>query len=109
MHLRLGLIKLYLISLYVMLLTFLRTVALSYYCTQRGAFSVATKTGAPVIPITLIGTGELMPSGMEGILNSGSVKVVIHRPIQGNDAETLCSEARNVIADTLLLHGHGVH
>nr|CAB3499260.1 unnamed protein product [Digitaria exilis] len=76
---------------------------------KRGAFSVATKTGAPVIPITLIGTGKLMPSGMEGILNSGSVKVIIHRPIKGNDAETLCSEARNVIADTLLLHGYGVH
>ncbi|KAK8444818.1 hypothetical protein SEVIR_9G204601v4 [Setaria viridis] len=76
---------------------------------KRGAFSVATKTGAPVIPITLIGTGKLMPSGMEGILNSGSVKVIIHRPIQGKNAETLCSEARNVIADTLLLHGYGVH
>lgn len=76
---------------------------------KRGAFSVAAKTGAPVIPITLIGTGKLMPSGMEGILNSGSVKVIIHRPIQGNDAETLCSEARNVIADTLLLHGYGAH
>ncbi|RCV42312.1 hypothetical protein SETIT_9G206100v2 [Setaria italica] len=25
------------------------------------------------------------------------------------NAETLCSEARNVIADTLLLHGYGVH
>jgi 1-acyl-sn-glycerol-3-phosphate acyltransferase len=50
-----------------------------------------------------------MPSGMEGILNSGSVKVIIHRPIQGENAETLCSEARNVIADALLLHGYGVH
>lgn len=76
---------------------------------QRGAFSVAAKTRAPVIPITLIGTGKLMPSGMEGILNSGSVKVIIHQSIQGNDAATLCSEARNVIADTLLLHGCGVH
>ncbi|GJN19765.1 hypothetical protein PR202_gb07074 [Eleusine coracana subsp. coracana] len=75
----------------------------------RGAFSVATKTGAPVIPITLIGTGKLMPSGMEGSLNSGSVKVIIHEPIQGNEADALCSEARNVIADTLLRHGYGVH
>lgn len=76
---------------------------------KRGAFSVATKTGAPVIPITLVGTGKLMPPGMEGILNSGSVKVIIHQPIQRNNAETLCSEARNVIAETLLLHGCGVH
>jgi 1-acyl-sn-glycerol-3-phosphate acyltransferase len=70
---------------------------------------VATKTGAPVIPITLLGTGKLMPSGMEGILNSGSVKLIIHHPIEGNDAEKLCSEARKVIADTLILNGYGVH
>lgn len=75
---------------------------------KRGAFSVATKTGVPVIPITLLGTGKLMPPGMEGNLNSGSVKVIIHRPLEGNDAEKLCSEARNVIADTLVQHGYGV-
>uniref|UniRef100_A0A0E0M991 Phospholipid/glycerol acyltransferase domain-containing protein n=1 Tax=Oryza punctata TaxID=4537 RepID=A0A0E0M991_ORYPU len=76
---------------------------------KRGAFSVATRTGAPVIPITLLGTGKLMPSGMEGILNLGTVKVIIHHPIEGNDAEKLCSEARMVIADTLILNGYGVH
>lgn len=42
-----------------------------------------------------------MPSGMEGILNVGSVKVVIHKPIEGSDAEVLCNEARNTIADEL--------
>ncbi|XP_020084710.1 1-acyl-sn-glycerol-3-phosphate acyltransferase 1, chloroplastic-like isoform X2 [Ananas comosus] len=76
---------------------------------KKGAFSVATKTGVPVVPITLMGTGKLMPAGMEGILNSGSVKVVIHHPIQGKDAASLCNEARSVIADTLILHGYGVH
>uniref|UniRef100_A0ACD5TNG9 Uncharacterized protein n=1 Tax=Avena sativa TaxID=4498 RepID=A0ACD5TNG9_AVESA len=76
---------------------------------KRGAFSVAAKTGVPVIPITLLGTGKLMPPGMEGSLNSGSVKVIIHRPVEGDNAEKLCSNARNVIADTLLLHGYGVH
>ncbi|GJM91108.1 hypothetical protein PR202_ga07452 [Eleusine coracana subsp. coracana] len=86
-----------------------RIAAFGYNCCQRGAFSVATKTGAPVIPIILIGTGKLMPSGMEGSLNSGSVKVIIHEPIQGNEADALCSEARNVIADTLHRHGYGVH
>ena len=76
---------------------------------QRGAFSVAAKTGVPVIPITLLGTGKLMPPGMEGNLNPGSVKVIIHRQVEGDNAEKLCSDARNVIADTLLLHGYGVH
>uniref|UniRef100_A0ACD5TJ46 Uncharacterized protein n=1 Tax=Avena sativa TaxID=4498 RepID=A0ACD5TJ46_AVESA len=76
---------------------------------KRGAFSVAAKTGVPVIPITLLGTGKLMPPGMESNLNSGSVKVIIHRAVEGDNAEKLCSNARNVIADTLLLHGYGVH
>lgn len=76
---------------------------------KKGAFSVAAKTGVPVVPITLMGTGSLMPPGMEANLNSGLVKVVIHKPIEGRDAEALSSEARRVIADTLLLHGYGVH
>ncbi|XP_039138929.1 1-acyl-sn-glycerol-3-phosphate acyltransferase BAT2, chloroplastic-like isoform X3 [Dioscorea cayenensis subsp. rotundata] len=76
---------------------------------KKGAFSVAAKTGAPVVPITLMGTGELMPAGMEGVVNSASAKVVIHKPIEGSNADSLCNEARNVIADTLLLHGYDVH
>lgn len=76
---------------------------------KKGAFSVAVKTQVPVVPITLMGTGKLMPAGMEGLLNPGSVKVVIHKPIVGRDAEALCNEARGVIADTLVHHGYGVH
>ncbi|XP_051142759.1 1-acyl-sn-glycerol-3-phosphate acyltransferase BAT2, chloroplastic-like isoform X2 [Andrographis paniculata] len=71
---------------------------------KKGAFSVAAKTGVPVVPITLVGTGKIMPAGMEGILNPGSVKVIIHPPILGKDPNTLCSEARNVIANELVRH-----
>lgn len=58
-----------------------------------------------MVPISLLGTGKLMPTGMEGALNSGSVKVVIHKPVEGNDPEILCNKARNAIADGLLHHG----
>lgn len=68
---------------------------------QKGAFSVAVKTNAPVVPITLIGTGQIMPAGREGILNFGSVKVVIHKPITGNDPDMLCKEARKTIESVL--------
>ncbi|XP_043702946.1 1-acyl-sn-glycerol-3-phosphate acyltransferase BAT2, chloroplastic-like [Telopea speciosissima] len=71
---------------------------------KKGAFSVAAKTGAPVVPITLLGTGNLMPAGMEVTLNSGSVKVVIHKPIVGNNPEILCEKARNTIEDVLIHH-----
>ncbi|GAV83210.1 Acyltransferase domain-containing protein [Cephalotus follicularis] len=65
---------------------------------KKGAFSIAAKARVPVIPMTLIGTGKIMPAGMEGILNMGSVKVIIHKPIEGSDPEVMCNEARNKIA-----------
>ncbi|XP_028760862.1 1-acyl-sn-glycerol-3-phosphate acyltransferase 1, chloroplastic isoform X1 [Neltuma alba] len=68
---------------------------------KKGAFSVAAKTNAPVVPITVIGTGQIMPAGREDIVNPGSVKVVIHRPINGSDPTILCEEARNTIASAL--------
>lgn len=71
---------------------------------KKGAFSVAAKTKVPVVPITLIGTGKIMPAGMEGILNFGSVKVIIHKPIEGSDPQVLCNESRNIIADGLQRH-----
>lgn len=49
-----------------------------------------------------------MPAGVEGRLYPGSVKVVIHRPIEGNDANMLCKEAREKIADTLVSEGYKI-
>ncbi|KAL5723857.1 1-acylglycerol-3-phosphate O-acyltransferase [Ranunculus cassubicifolius] len=69
---------------------------------KKGAFSLATKTGVPVVPITLVGTGQIMPRGMETTLHPGSVKVVIHKPIQGTDPDLLCAQSRNVIESALL-------
>ncbi|CAI9265402.1 unnamed protein product [Lactuca saligna] len=69
---------------------------------KKGAFSIAAKTGVPVVPITLMGTGKIMPSGMEGTVNKGMVKVVIHEPVKGDDADLLCTRVRNMIADELI-------
>jgi 1-acyl-sn-glycerol-3-phosphate acyltransferase len=70
---------------------------------------VAAKGGVPVVPISLIGTGNLMPNGLEWSLRPGCVKVVIHRPLQGSNADQLCEESRAVIADSLVKHGLSVH
>lgn len=72
---------------------------------KKGAFSIAAKTGVPVVPITLIGTGKIMPPGMERELNPGRVKVVVHPCIIGNNADELCNEARNIIAQELIRQG----
>eukprot|EP00882_Tetradesmus_deserticola_P007053 GHRQ01007425.1.p1 GENE.GHRQ01007425.1~~GHRQ01007425.1.p1 ORF type:complete len:346 (+),score=136.04 GHRQ01007425.1:213-1250(+) len=56
---------------------------------KKGAFSVAVKAGVPVVPITLLGTGDIMPSGREGQMYGGAVKIVVHPMIQaaGNNAD----------------------
>lgn len=63
------------------------------------------KTGVPVVPITLIGTGKIMPPGMERELNPGSVKVIVHPYIVGSNADELCNEARKIIAQELIRQG----
>lgn len=70
---------------------------------KKGAFSVAVKAGVPVVPITLLGAGNLMPSGKENILYPGKVNVIIHSAIEskGISAQDLCDNARRVIASGL--------
>eukprot|EP00879_Flechtneria_rotunda_P016294 GHRR01017048.1.p1 GENE.GHRR01017048.1~~GHRR01017048.1.p1 ORF type:complete len:166 (+),score=51.23 GHRR01017048.1:665-1162(+) len=70
---------------------------------KKGAFSVAVKAGVPVVPITLIGTGNVMPSGRESQMYASPVKIVVHPPIQtaGKDADQVCAEARKAVASGL--------
>jgi len=70
---------------------------------KKGAFSVATKAGVDVVPVTLIGTGDLMPSGSEGVLRGGKVRIVVHKPIptKGRNADQVLKEARDAIASSL--------
>mmetsp|Transcript_34400 Transcript_34400/g.62004 ORF Transcript_34400/g.62004 Transcript_34400/m.62004 type:complete len:226 (+) Transcript_34400:560-1237(+) len=72
---------------------------------KKGAFSVAAKAGVDVVPITLLGTGALMPSGKEAELRSGGIRIIVHKPIPAQkDANKLCREARLAIASALPAH-----
>ncbi|KAI7838407.1 hypothetical protein COHA_007811 [Chlorella ohadii] len=68
---------------------------------KKGAFSVAAKAKVPVVPITLVGTGDLMPNAKEYLLYPGKVKVVIHPAVSPKDADTMTSEAYAAIASSL--------
>lgn len=70
---------------------------------KKGAFSVAVKAKAPVVPITLVGTGDVMPNGAEGQMYPGRVTIVVHPPIQtaGADADAVCDAARHAVASAL--------
>lgn len=67
----------------------------------QGAFSVASKAGVPIVPVTLLGTGRLMPNGQEGKMYNGRVRVVVHSPIAPGNPDQTMEEARRVIASAL--------
>lgn len=71
-----------------------------------------------MVPLTLLGTGTLMPNGQEGTLYGkgalerafgvDAVRVVVHPPIVSSDPEELCAKSREAIAQTLRENGLGV-
>jgi 1-acyl-sn-glycerol-3-phosphate acyltransferase len=70
---------------------------------KRGAFTIATKAKAKVVPITILGSGDVMPSGREGRLHPGHIKVIVHPPINAAGMKTteLADRCRDVIATAL--------
>lgn len=57
---------------------------------RRGGFFLALETGAPIVPVTIRGTFELMPKGQK-YARKGTVRVVFHDPIPtaGTTIETM--------------------
>ena len=47
---------------------------------RRGGFFLALESGAPIVPVTIRGTRELMPKGQK-FARRGKVEVVFHEPI----------------------------
>jgi 1-acyl-sn-glycerol-3-phosphate acyltransferase len=47
---------------------------------KRGAFSLAARSGAPIVPVTINGSFRILPKGSFRI-NSGHIELVIHKPI----------------------------
>ncbi len=57
---------------------------------RRGGFFLALGSGAPIVPVTIAGTFELMPKG-QWFARRGSISVAFHRPVPvaGFTAETM--------------------
>ena len=82
-----------------------------------GAFKAACDAGATVVPITIIGTGALMPSGadpprldLEALTKTapggrGRVRVIVHDGIPASDPETgekrTAAEMRDLARDAI--------
>lgn len=68
---------------------------------KKGAFSVAAKEGVPVVPITLVGTGQILTTGKEGFFRHGKVTMVVHPAMMSDSADELCTRSEAVIKETL--------
>jgi len=57
---------------------------------RRGGFFLALESGAPIVPVTIDGTYELMPKG-QWYSRSGGVRIIFHDPVPvaGSSPETM--------------------
>lgn len=66
---------------------------------KKGPFYLAVECGVPVVPVTIVGTHEIMPKARFRI-SPGTAKIVFHDPIEPNDfgsRECLMQKVRDAI------------
>jgi len=72
---------------------------------KTGAFSMAYKTGSPIIPISIVGSNKIQPSNWMFPMSraKGNLKVVVHEPVEleGKDKEEVLHEVREAIISGL--------
>ena len=69
---------------------------------KKGAFRIAVDQSLPVLPLTLVGTHDIMPAGTFRV-RPGRVRLVIHPPIDpaGQNARSLQEASRTAVASAL--------
>ncbi|WP_432405337.1 lysophospholipid acyltransferase family protein [Wukongibacter sp. M2B1] len=72
---------------------------------KPGSLKLATKSGAPIVPVTIKGANEIMPSGKLAI-RPANVELIISKPIYmdediAKDSNALTETVRNVINENL--------
>lgn len=68
---------------------------------KKGAFRIAMAEQLPILPVTLLGTGEVLPSKTLRIF-PGRARVVIHPPIEpGGQSPELLRDLMNRTRDTI--------
>jgi 1-acyl-sn-glycerol-3-phosphate acyltransferase len=70
---------------------------------KKGPFHLAAETGFPIVPVTILGTYEMMPKG-SSIVRSGTATLVFHPPMdpkQFSSREELVQAVRHAISSAL--------
>jgi 1-acyl-sn-glycerol-3-phosphate acyltransferase len=72
---------------------------------KKGPFYLALETGCPIVPVTLLGTAEILPKGKMLIQPGKAVaKIVLHDPIwpkDFQDRDALIAAVRDSVASAL--------
>src|SRR5919204_5371315 len=48
---------------------------------KKGPFYLAIESGAPIVPVTILGTREIMPKGT-ALVRKGTARLIFHPPVQ---------------------------
>ena len=72
---------------------------------KKGGFILAIRSQLPIVPVTIVGSGDVLPKGSFTI-NKGQIKVIISMPIstqnlEVNNKEELIENCRNAIIKNL--------
>lgn len=72
---------------------------------KNGAFKMAHKAGAPVIPISIINSHKVMPTGWMFAMkpSRGTAKIIVHEPVEseGKTEEELAEAVRESMINGL--------
>ena len=77
---------------------------------KKGGFILAIRTQLPVVPITILGTGNVLPKGALAIKKS-HIKIIIDAPLETQgmelkNKEILVQDCRNIIHQNLIQSNH---
>ncbi|MCI0348804.1 MAG: 1-acyl-sn-glycerol-3-phosphate acyltransferase [Acidobacteriales bacterium] len=70
---------------------------------KKGPFYLAMESGAPIVPVTILGTGEIMPK-QSLVVRAGTARLVFHAPLDPadfSDRDALMAAVRQRIASAL--------
>lgn len=70
---------------------------------KKGPFYLALESGCPVVPVTILGTYEILPKG-KILIRHGTAELVFHEPLWPKDfpdRDALVEATRNAIASSL--------
>ncbi|MFH0975617.1 MAG: lysophospholipid acyltransferase family protein [Spirochaetota bacterium] len=72
---------------------------------KKGAFKMALDLGVPVLPVTIIGTRNILPTHSLDVF-PGKVKMIIHKPVDvseySNDIQALIEQVRKIIISSTI-------